>query len=94
MNNKLFVGNLSYRLSDDDLLELFAQFGDVTSCKIATDRDTGRARGFAFVEMQSQAQAEAAIKGLDGRDVDGRAISVNVSQPKSPRGPSNRGRRY
>jgi RNA recognition motif-containing protein len=94
MNNKLFVGNLAYSINDDDLLQLFATYGEVTSCKIATDRETGRARGFAFVEMQSQAQAEAAIKGLNGREVSGRQISVNVSQPKAPRSSSGGSRRY
>lgn len=85
MNNKLFVGNLDYAVSDKDLLDLFTQYGEVSSCTVAKDRDTGRPRGFAFVEMQSQAQAEAAIKGLNGQQVGARQISVSVSQPK-PRG--------
>ncbi len=85
MNNKLFIGNLAYGISDADLQELFAQYGSVTSCSIAKDRDTGRPRGFGFVEMESQAQAEAAIKALNGFEVSGRQISVSVSQPK-PRG--------
>jgi cold-inducible RNA-binding protein len=92
MNNKLFVGNLSFKLSEPELEEMFAQFGTVVSCSIPTDRDTGRKRGFAFVEMSSQAEAEAAIKGLNGRDVDGRQIAVSVSQPK-PKGQGG-GRRY
>jgi RNA recognition motif-containing protein len=91
MNNKLFVGNLAYGISDVELQELFAKFGAVVSCSVAKDRDTGRARGFAFVEMESQAQAEAAIKGLNGQDVNGRQISVAVSEPK-PRGGSGGGR--
>jgi cold-inducible RNA-binding protein len=95
MNNKLFVGNLSYGISDDELQELFAKFGTVVSCSVAKDRETGRARGFAFVEMESQAQAEAAIKGLNGYEVSGRQMSVAVSQPK-PRGGGGGGggRRY
>ena len=93
MNNKLFVGNLAYGVSDGDLQEHFARFGQVTSCSVAKDRDTGRARGFAFVEMESQAQAEAAIKGLNGYEIDGRQISVTISQPK-PRGSSNSRHRY
>jgi RNA recognition motif-containing protein len=93
MNNKLFVGNLAYGISDEQLQELFAGFGQVTSCSIAKDRDTGRARGFAFVEMESQAQAEAAIKGLNGYELSGRQISVNVSQPK-PRSSGGSRHRY
>lgn len=91
MNNKLFVGNLAYSVSDSNLNELFAEFGKVGSCNVATDRQTGRSRGFGFVEMGDQAEAEAAIKGLHGREVEGRQISVAVSQPK-PR--STAGNRY
>ncbi len=87
MNNKLFVGNLPYSTSDGELQELFAQFGDVVSCNVAKDRETGKPRGFGFVEMQSQEQAEAAIKGLNGHTLGNRQISVVVSQPK----PSGRG---
>ncbi len=82
MNNKLFVGNLSFAVTSETLSELFAQCGQVVSCNIATDRETGRPRGFGFVEMESQADAEAAIKNLNGKDVNGRQISVSVSQPK------------
>lgn len=82
MNNKLFVGNLSYGVSDGSLNDLFAEYGTVGSCNVATDRQTGRSRGFGFVEMGNQAEAEAAIKGLHGREIDGRQISVAVSQPK------------
>jgi RNA recognition motif-containing protein len=85
VNNKLFVGNLSFKTTQEHLQELFAEFGEVVSVAIPTDRDTGRQRGFAFVEMSNQADAEAAIKGLNGRDVDGRQIAVNVSTPK-PKG--------
>jgi RNA recognition motif-containing protein len=92
MNSKLFVGNLAYTVSEDDLHELFSKFGEVVSCNVAKDRDTGRPRGFAFVEMQSQAQAEAAIKGLNGQMVNERQMSVVVSQPKPSRGSGGRGR--
>ena len=93
MNNKLFVGNLAFKTSDDELQELFAQHGTVTSVAVPKDRDTGRPRGFAFVEMESQAQAEAAIRALDGRQIDGRQISVVVSQPKPRTGAGNGGQR-
>lgn len=94
MNNKLFVGNLSFKLSDRELEELFAQYGTVVSCSVPTDRDTGRKRGFAFIEMSSQAEAEAAIKGLNGRDIEGRQLAVSVSQPKPKGGGGGGGRRY
>ncbi len=90
MNNKLFVGNLSFKLSEAEIEQLFGQYGTVVSCAIPTDRETGRKRGFAFVEMASQAEAEAAIKALNGRDVEGRQIAVSVSQPK-PKGPGGGG---
>ncbi len=86
MNNKLFVGNLPYSVTDSSLQDLFESFGQVSSCHVAKDRDTGRSRGFAFVEMESQAQAEAAIKGLNGQQVDGRQISVAISEPKGRSG--------
>jgi RNA recognition motif-containing protein len=94
MSNKLFVGNLSFKLSEGELQELFAQYGTVVSCAIPTDRDTGRKRGFAFVEMSSQEEAEAAIKGLNGRDVAGRPLAVSVSQPKPKGAGGGGGRRY
>lgn len=93
MNNKLFVGNLAYTITDTELQDLFAEYGAVTSCSIAKDRDTGRPRGFAFVEMESQASAEAAIRGLNGRQVGQRQMSVAISQPK-PRGGSSSRNRY
>ncbi len=89
-NNKLFVGNLSYSVTNDKLQELFGQYGPIVSCNVATDRDTGRSRGFGFVEMQTQADAEGAIAGLNGQDVGGRQISVSISQPK----PRRTGGRY
>ncbi len=93
MNNKLFVGNLSFKLSEAELESLFGEFGTVVSCSIPTDRETGRKRGFAFVEMGSQAEAEAAIKGLNGRDCEGRQIAVSIAQPK-PKGGGGGGRKY
>jgi RNA recognition motif-containing protein len=82
VNNKLFVGNLSFKTTQAELQELFAAYGEVVSVSIPQDRETGRQRGFAFVEMANQADAEAAIKGLNGKEVGGRQIAVNVSQPK------------
>jgi RNA recognition motif-containing protein len=79
---KLFVGNLSFNLTDADLEQLFAQSGKVISVSIPTDRDTGRKRGFAFVEMDTEAEAEKAIDNLNGREVDGRQLAVNISKPK------------
>ncbi len=92
MNNKLFVGNLSFSISEATLSSLFAEFGEVSSCSIAKDRETGRQRGFAFVEMSTQAQAEAAIRGLNGQEVEGRAMSVAISEPR-PRGGAGGGGR-
>lgn len=96
MNNKLFVGNLAFSLSESELEALFAEYGTVVSCAMPTDRDTGRKRGFAFIEMQDQSQAEAAISGLNGREVAGRALSVSLSQPKPKGGGGGGGggRRY
>ncbi|MFN8658882.1 MAG: RNA-binding protein [Candidatus Obscuribacterales bacterium] len=90
MNNKLFVGNLSYNVTEDELQQLFSQHGGVVSAVLPKDRDTGRLRGFGFVEMETQAAAEAAIKSLDGRDFSGRPLKVNMSTPK----PRNNGSRY
>jgi cold-inducible RNA-binding protein len=83
MMKKLFVGNLSYNLTEADVEQLFAQSGKVLSVAIPTDRDTGRKRGFAFVEMDTDAEAEAAIQRLNGYDVDGRQLAVNLSRPKA-----------
>jgi RNA recognition motif-containing protein len=82
MSTKLFVGNLSFNLNEQSIEELFAPVGKVVSVAIPTDRDTGRKRGFAFVEMESQTGAEEAIKKLNGKEVDGRQIVVNPSTPK------------
>jgi RNA recognition motif-containing protein len=82
MNNKLFVGNLPFTVKDSDLQPLFEQYGEVVSCSVAMDRETGRPRGFGFVEMQTQAAAEDAIRGLNGRDMSGRQMSVSISLPR------------
>ena len=85
-NTKLYVGNISFRTTEDDLRELFSAHGNVGSASMVTDRDTGRSRGFAFVEMSSDAEAQAAIQALDGQTVDGRTIQVNVARPREDRG--------
>ena len=82
----IYVGNLSYNTDDDGLRNAFAEFGEVASTQVIKDKDTGRSRGFGFVEMPDQAAAEAAIKGLNGKEVDGRALSVNEARPKPDRG--------
>jgi RNA recognition motif-containing protein len=86
MSVKLYVGNLSFQTTQQDLEELFGQVGQVESVSIVTDRDTGQPRGFAFVEMAGNAEAQAAIESLDGREVDGRALKVNEARPKEDRG--------
>ncbi len=86
MSTKLYVGNLPYSADDHSLRNNFAEFGDVASAKIMMDRDSGRSKGFGFVEMGSADQAEAAIKGLNGMSVGGRNIVVNVSRPKESTG--------
>ncbi len=85
MQNKLFVRNLSFACGDSELGELFTQFGEVTSAKIAVDRDSGRGRGFGFVEMSTQKQAEDAIRGLDSSEFGGRVIQVAMSEPRENR---------
>lgn len=81
----IYVGNLSYSLSESELRDAFAPFGDVSSVKILTDRETGRSRGFGFVEMPNQAEGEAAVAELNGKDVGGRALRVNEARPREPR---------
>jgi RNA recognition motif-containing protein len=82
MSTKLFVGNLSFKLTEADMENLFVQHGKVISVAIPTDRDSGRKRGFAFVEMETKDEAEAAIQHLNGKDVDGRQLAVNLATPK------------
>ncbi len=85
-NNKLYVGNLPYTIDDDSLRHNFAEYGSVQSAKVMMDRDTGRSKGFGFVEMANEQEAEAAIAGLNGMSVGGRSIVVNVSRPKESTG--------
>ncbi|MDR2327541.1 MAG: RNA-binding protein [Acidovorax sp.] len=85
MNNKLYVGNLSYSVRDDDLAQQFASFGTVTSAKVMMERDTGRSKGFGFVEMASDAEAQAAIEGLHEQPWGGRNMIVNVARPREER---------
>ncbi|MDB5185924.1 MAG: rbpA [Candidatus Saccharibacteria bacterium] len=88
MASKLFVGSLPYTTTSDDLQQLFAQFGTVASAVVINDRDTGRSKGFGFVEFDNDDDAKAAIKQLDGSDLDGRRIVVNEAKPREdkPRG--------
>ena len=85
MENKLYVGNLPYSVSDDSLQRELSEFGGVLSAKVMMDRDTGRSKGFAFAEMASAAEAQAAIRGLSGKSIDGRALVVNLARPKEDR---------
>ena len=83
--NKLYVGNLSYSVTDESLAELFASFGEVTEAKVIIDKFSGRSKGFGFVTMADEKAAEKAIAEMNGKEVDGRAIVVNVSRPKEAR---------
>jgi cold-inducible RNA-binding protein len=83
---KLYVGNLTYNVNESDLEALFSQFGTVQSAQIIVDRDTNRSKGFGFVEMGSDAEAQAAIQGLNDRDHDGRNLTVNEAKPREDRG--------
>ncbi len=86
MGKKLYVGNLTYNVNESDLEALFAPFGSVQSAQIIVDRDTNRSKGFGFVEMGSDAEAQAAIQGLNGHDHDGRNLTVNEAKPREERG--------
>ena len=81
----LFVGNMSFQTTEGDLRSIFEPFGEITRVNVVTDRDTGRARGFAFVEMTNDAEAAGAIAALNGKEVDGRALNVNEARPKTER---------
>jgi cold-inducible RNA-binding protein len=94
MGNKLYVGNLAYSVRDNDLEQAFTQFGTVTSAKVMMERDTGRSKGFGFVEMGSDAEAQAAINGLNGQPLGGRSIVVNEARPMESRPPRSGGGGY
>lgn len=79
---QIYAGNLSYRMTEEGLKSIFGEFGEVTSVKIVMDRETGRSKGFAFVEMTEQNAADKAIAQLDGKDIEGRNIKVNIARPK------------
>ena len=91
MSNKLYVGNLSYSVRDDDLQQQFSAFGQVQSAKVMMERDTGRSKGFGFVEMSSSQEAEAAIQGLHGKNMGGRDLTVNIARPMEARPPRSGG---
>ena len=91
MGNKLYVGNLPYSVRDGDLEQAFGQFGAVTSAKVMMDRETGRSKGFGFVEMGSDAEAQAAINGMNGQPLGGRSVVVNEARPMEARPPRSGG---
>ena len=91
MSSKLYVGNLSYSVRDEDLQQQFASFGQVQSAKVMMERDTGRSKGFGFVEMGSDAEAQAAIQGVHGQNFGGRDLVVNEARPMEPRAPRSGG---
>ncbi|MGF6210358.1 RNA recognition motif domain-containing protein [Comamonas sp. 4034] len=91
MGNKLYVGNLPYQVRDNDLEQAFGQFGSVTSAKVMMERDTGRSKGFGFVEMGSDEEAQAAINGMNGQSLGGRNLVVNEARPMEPRPPRTGG---
>jgi len=93
MSTKLFVGNLSFNLTEQDLREAFAPFGTVTDVAVMLDRATNRPRGFAFVSMSSKEEADKAIQGLNGKALDGRALTVNEARPREDRPTGDRGAR-
>ena len=91
MGNKLYVGNLPYSVRDGDLEQAFSAFGAVTSAKVMMERDTGRSKGFGFVEMGSDSEAQAAIEGMNGQPMGGRSLVVNEARPMEPRRPGGGG---
>jgi RNA recognition motif-containing protein len=93
MSTKLYVGNLSFNTSTEDLEKMFAEFGTVQSTNIIEDRETGRSRGFAFVELSSKEEAQNAISALNGKDIDGRSLTVNEAKPREDRGGGGGGNR-
>jgi RNA recognition motif-containing protein len=91
MGNKLYVGNLPYTVRDDDLQQSFSAFGNVTSAKVMMERDTGRSKGFGFVEMGNDAEAQQAIAGMNGQSLGGRSLVVNEARPMEARPPRTGG---
>lgn len=85
MGKKLYVGNLAYSVSSSDLETMLGQYGSVESAQVISDRSTGQSKGFGFVEMSSESEAQAAIEGLNGQDNEGRALTVNEAKPREPR---------
>ena len=96
MTTNIYVGNLSYGTEDRDLEDLFAPFGEITSARVITDRETGRSKGFGFVEMPDKSQAEAAIEALNDKEIDGRLLRINEARPREdrPRGGGGGGGGY
>ena len=94
MGRKLYVGNLTYGVTNSDLEKMFEPFGRVESAQVIMDRDTGRSKGFGFVEMGSDQEAQAAIQALNGKEVDGRSLTVNEAKPREDRGGGGGGRGY
>jgi RNA recognition motif-containing protein len=94
MGKKLYVGNLGYQVSDNDLVKMFEAHGTVESAQIIMDRETGRSKGFGFVEMKTDQEAQAAIAALNGKDADGRALTVNEAKPRTEGGRGGAGGRF
>ena len=92
--NKLYVGNLSFNSTEDDITGAFSSYGTVTSVNLITDRETGRPRGFGFVEMSSDAEAQSAMQAMDGQELDGRNLKVNVAKPRESRSGGGGGSRW
>ncbi len=91
MGNKLYVGNLPYSVRDEDLNQAFSAYGSVSSAKVMMERETGRSKGFGFVEMGSDAEAQSAIQGMNGQSLGGRSLVVNEARPMEPRPPRSGG---
>ena len=89
MATKIYVGRLPYSTTEEDLQKLFSEYGNVVSAQVIKDRDTGQSKGFAFVEMESESDTQAAIKALDSKELSGRSIMVNVARPKEERSQGN-----
>jgi cold-inducible RNA-binding protein len=94
MATKLYVGSLAYSIKDDQLKDIFAEVGTVVSAQVIIDRDSNQSKGFGFVEMSSEEEAQKAIKELNGKEIDGRAIMVNEARPKEDRSSGGGGGRY